>query len=175
MKASLTRYFKIKYTYPGKTFIHYEELVKWFAHYESADVEYTAVNLSGIECNVSYSSATPGALKTAEHILKGDILKPDELKELEFLPLVNRKLKLPLVLWAMFIHDRSLSSNALTTEFAARISDFVDSILSTNQKNILICNHGFVMMFLQKELIRRGFKSDKFKTPANGKIHIFDK
>jgi broad specificity phosphatase PhoE len=139
MKVGLTKHFKVKYTYPEKTFIRYKELVKWFAHYESADIEYTEIDLSGIEWHVCYSSATLRALKTAEHIFKSNILKPDELRELEFLPLVNKKLKLPLVLWAMFIRNRSLPSNALANEFAARISAFVDSILSTNQKNILIC------------------------------------
>jgi broad specificity phosphatase PhoE len=175
MKVGLVRHFRVKHAYPENTFIHYRELVKWFEHYESADVEYKDVDMCGIKWHKCYASAAPRALKTAGHIFNGNIIKCNELTELAFLPLVNRKLRLPLVLWAMFIRYRALSSNHLTNQFKMRIKLFADELMANNNKNILICSHGFVMMFLQKELLQRGFKGNRFKTPANGKIYIFEK
>ncbi|HEV7330545.1 MAG TPA: histidine phosphatase family protein [Flavisolibacter sp.] len=175
MKIGLIRHFSVKHAFPGKTFLYYEELVRWFEEYDAADIDYAVVDLCGINWHVCYSSATSRAVKTAEHIFDGNIIQLEELRELQFLPLVNTKLKLPLFLWAMFIRNRALSSNALTNEMITRLRSFVNTLMNNKNKNVLICSHGFVMMFLQKELIRRGFNGDKFNTPANGRIYLFEK
>jgi broad specificity phosphatase PhoE len=94
---------------------------------------------------------------------------------MDLLPLMNTYSKLPLLLWALLMRSKSRSSNRITDEFSAKISAFVDELLQANDQNVLVASHGFVMMFLQKELIKRGFTGDRFKTPANGKIYVFVK
>ncbi len=173
MRIGLVRHFKVKHAYPRKIFVGYEELVKWFDHYELADIEHQDIDLCEVTWDKCYSSSTSRALKTAERIFDGHIIQRDELKELNFLPLMNKNYKLPLILWALLIRNKSMSSNRVTEQYAAKLSAFLDEILLVKDKNVLIASHGFVMMFLQKELIKRGFTGDKFKTPINGKIYVF--
>ncbi len=175
MKIGLVRHFKVKHAYPSRMFVGHEELTKWFGHYDLADIEHQVVDLCGVTWDKCYSSPMPRALKTAESIFNGDIIKVDELQELNTLPLLNKRLKLPLILWAIIIRNKSLSSNLVTDEFTHKLKAFVDALLTEENKNLLICSHGFVMMFLYKELIKRGFKGDKFNTPVNGRIYLFEK
>ncbi len=175
MKIGLVRHFKVKHAYPQKFLVGYDELVRWFDHYDAADVEHQDVAPCGVTWEKCYSSSMPRALKTAQCIFSGDIIQRDELRELNLLPLMNTYKKLPLLLWALLMRNKSTSSNRITDEFSARISAFVDELLRANEKTVLVASHGFVMMFLQKELIQRGFKGDKFRTPVNGKVYVFVK
>jgi broad specificity phosphatase PhoE len=173
MRIGLIRHFKVKHAHPSKMFVGYDELVKWFDHYELAEIEHQTIDQCEITWDQCYSSSSSRALKTAKHIFSGSIIQRDELKELDFLPLMNKNYKLPLLFWALLIRNKSMSSNPVSEQYAAKLSAFVDEIILAKDKNILIASHGFVMMFLQKELIKRGFTGDKFKTPANGKIYVF--
>jgi broad specificity phosphatase PhoE len=175
MKIGLVRHFKVKHAYPQKFLVGYDELVSWFDQYDAADVEHQDVGPCGVTWEKCYASSMPRAVKTAQCIFSGDIIQRDELRELNLLPLMNSYNNLPLLLWAMLMRNKSRSSNRITDEFSARISAFVDELLQANDQNVLVASHGFVMMFLQKELIRRGFTGDKFRTPANGKMYIFSK
>jgi broad specificity phosphatase PhoE len=175
MKIGLVRHFKVKHAYPKKFLVGYEELVKWFDHYNIADIEHQDVGPCGVTWEKCYCSSMPRARKTAERIFSGDIIQRDDLIEMDLLPLMNTYSKLPLLLWALLMRSKSRSSNRITDEFSAKISAFVDELLQANDQNVLVASHGFVMMFLQKELIKRGFTGDRFKTPANGKIYVFVK
>jgi broad specificity phosphatase PhoE len=175
MKIGLVRHFKVKHAYPKKFLVGYDELVKWFDNYDLADIEHQDVGPCGVTWEKCYSSSMPRALKTAERIFSGDIIQRDDLVELNLLPLMNTYSRLPLLLWAMLMRSKSRSSNRVTHEFSAKISAFMDELLRANDQNVLVASHGFVMMFLQKELLRRGFTGDTFKTPANGRIYVFTK
>lgn len=175
MKIGLVRHFKVRHTYPKTFLVGYAELLKWFEHYNAADIEYRDVRPGGVTWEKCYSSSLPRALKTAECLFSGDIIRRDDLVELDLLPLMNTYGKRPLLLWAVLLRSKSRSSNPITDAFSARISAFVDELLRANDQHVLVASHGFVMMFLQKELLKRGFTGDRFGTPAHGKVYVFVK
>jgi broad specificity phosphatase PhoE len=175
MKIGLVRHFKVKYTLPQKRLLSRSDLIKWFDEYELNDVEHNDVDLRGIEWKRCFSSPVNRAMYTAERIHAGEIVKVPELKELDILHLMWGKIKLPLILWVILVRMKSSSSNEVTHEFRKKITAFVDGILLKSNEDTLIVSHGFVMMFLQKELARRGFKGDTFRTPENGKAYIYER
>ncbi|HTF04627.1 MAG TPA: histidine phosphatase family protein [Bacteroidia bacterium] len=175
MKIGLIRHFKVKYTLPKKTFLTRSDLIRWFDEYELNDVEHNEVDLRGIAWKRCFSSPVNRAIYTAEQIHTGEIVKVPELKELDILHLMWGKIKLPLILWIILVRMKSSSSNEVTHEFRKKITAFVDELLLKSNEDTLIVSHGFVMMFLQKELNRRGFKGDRFRTPENGKAYIYER
>jgi len=175
MQIGLVRHFKVRHTYPKTLLVGYDELLQWFDHYNGADIEYQDVRPCGVAWEKCYSSSLPRALKTAERLFSGDIIRRDDLVELNLLPLMNTYPKLPLLLWAVLLRNKSRASNPITDAFSARMGAFVDELLRANDQHVLVASHGFVMMFLRQELLKRGFTGDRFSTPAHGKIYVFVK
>lgn len=175
MKIGLVRHFKVKHTYPNNVLVSLEEVVHWFEGYESAEIEPILIDLRGIEFSRCYTSSADRALKTSAIIFKGEQTILHELRELDVLPLMNSKRKLPFLMWAILVRIKSFSSNRITDEFRNNILRFLDDLLSKNTEDVLIVSHGFVMMQMQKELRRRGFEGTGFRTPENGKLYVFEK
>jgi broad specificity phosphatase PhoE len=59
-------------------------------------------------------------------------------------------------------------------EIKKQLSETLDNILAGNE-DTLIVSHGGVMMFLRKELMRRGFRGPEFKIANNGQLYVFEK
>jgi broad specificity phosphatase PhoE len=86
MKVGLVRHFKVKKEFPKKTFTSQDELFEWFAQYDASDIEEGEVDLCGVEWKRCFTSDLPRAVKTAEKIYSGNIIKMKELREVpEFL------------------------------------------------------------------------------------------
>jgi Histidine phosphatase superfamily (branch 1) len=175
MKIGLIRHFKVKHKEPTNLLLTASEVIEWFAGYDLADVEHQAVDLKNINWERCFSSPLPRALTTATAIFDGEIEILNELKELAVFPLLGSNLKLPFLVWAIVIRIKSSSKNNTLSEFRNKIKTFVDEILLKEEKQTLVVSHGFVMIYLQKELKKRGFKGNGFGSPANAKIYIFEK
>jgi broad specificity phosphatase PhoE len=173
MRIGLIRHFKVKLEFPKKFLVSYDEVLQLLADYEQADVETKEVEMRGVTWDQCYASSATRALKTATHIYSGSIITRHDLQELNFLPLMNKRYKLPIILWALLIRSKSKSGNSVALASEEKLSNFVDVLMSGGGENVLVATHGLVMMYLRKELIKRGFKGEKFRTPANGKIYIF--
>jgi broad specificity phosphatase PhoE len=179
MKVGLVRHFKVKKGYPKKTFITTNELIQWFEEYDTADIEDGEIELCGIEWKRCFASDLPRAVKTAEKIYSGNIVKMKELREIPVYPIFKRNVKLPFLLWAILVraawlvnHKSQLESK---TDCIKRIGAVLDDILSQSEEDVLIVSHGALMMFMRKELVKRGFRGPAFKTPENGKLYIFER
>ena len=175
MKIGLVRHFKVKQPFPSKFLVSYNELVKWFDDYESGEIEYQPVDKLDANWTKCYASSSERATKTARHIFGDDIILIDSLRELSVLPLMNKKLRLPVLLWGILIRRKSVSRNSLTELFKNKITIFVDELVKGNDKAVLIVSHGLVMIYLQKELIARGFIGTPFRDPDNGKVYVYDR
>ena len=87
--------------------------------------------------------------------------------------------KLPILLWlflgriAWAISDKSQIESKLM--FAERVKYILEELILKEDNDVLIVSHGFLMMFLRKELVNRGFKGPNFKRAENGKIYVFEK
>ncbi|MBY0426137.1 MAG: histidine phosphatase family protein [Cytophagales bacterium] len=175
MKLGLVRHFKVNLEYPKRFLISFEELLAWFATYDRTEVKVVDADLGGVEWTKCYSSTMLRAVHTAKTIYSGEITATDALRELDILPLMRSSLRLPLVFWAIWIRRKSMASNPITDAFRARIRNFLDEQLAGNPENLLIVSHGFVMLYLEQELVRRGFSGKRIGRPAHGKVYVFEK
>lgn len=175
MRIGLVRHFKVKQAYPGKFLLTKSEVIKWFDGYESAEVESKEVDLYGINWKHCYASPLNRAVKTAGRIYDGETIQISELKELDILHLLTNRIRLPFMIWGILVRIKSLKSNTETNEFKNKIAAFVDELVLKNDTDILIVSHWFVMQVLQKELIKKGFKGNNFRSPDYGTVYIFEK
>lgn len=175
MKIGLVRHFKVKHKAPEKILLTASEVIEWFSGYDLADVEHQAVDLKNVNWERCFSSPLPRAMTTAKSIFDGEIEIVNELKELAVSPLLNSNLNLPFIVWAILIRIKSSSENDTLKRFRNTIKTFVDELLLQEEKQTLVVSHGFVMIYLQKELKSRGFNGKSFGSPANAKVYIFEK
>jgi broad specificity phosphatase PhoE len=178
MKVGLVRHFKAKKPYPQTFLITQKELFQWFEEYKDSDIEDGEVDLCGIKWKRCFTSDLLRAEKTAKKIYNENFIKMEKLREIQPAPLFRRNVKLPLFLWAALIrvtwiinHKSQIQSKKYVIE---RIGTVLDEILALDGEDVLVVTHGALMLFIRKELVKRGFKGPKLKTPANGKVYIYD-
>lgn len=174
MKIGLIRHFKVTLPYPTKWLVSYDEVVDWFAKYEHGELDIFPIDLGDEEWHAGYTSAAPRAVKTAKAIPAISFISSEEIKELDLIPHLKSNVRLPFMVWATWVKIVSSSSHEEVTVFKNRIASFVDKIMETHiDQNVLIVSHGFVMMFMQKELKKRGFQGKGFSSPKNGVVYTF--
>jgi broad specificity phosphatase PhoE len=179
MKVGLVRHFKVKKDFPKKLFISQNELCKWFEEYDHCDIEVGKVDLYDTKWNRCFSSDLTRAVKTAETIHNGKIIKLVDLREIKSSPIFKWNLKLPFLLWIIFVRIawaiKHRSQPESMADIRKRISSALDKIFSQSEEDVLIVSHAALMIFMRKELVKRGFKGPKVGTPQNGKLYIFEK
>ncbi|BAB04455.1 histidine phosphatase family protein [Halalkalibacterium halodurans] len=179
MKIGLLRHFKVTRGYPNRL-VTSDELMKWVEEYDASEVEANEVDLRGIEWEKCYSSDLPRAIQTAEAVYDGEIERMEALREIRLAPLFRMNVRLPLFVHLLFIRGAWLfnhkSQPEARQEVIVRIRSTLDEIVK-EEKDVLIVSHGGVMMFMRKELMRRGFRPQgaAFKRPENGKLYVFEK
>lgn len=179
MKIGLIRHFKVKKELPKKLFISQNELLKWFEEYDYCDVEYGSVELGKTHWTSCFSSDLSRAVRTAETIYTEDIVKMKELRELKAYPVFKRNVSLPMFVWGFLIrivwllnHKSQLES---VRDIRRRAGTVLDEILSRGQGDTLIVAHGALMLFMRKELVKRGFRGPRLRTPKNGKLYLYER
>ena len=128
MKIGLVRHFKVKHKLPGGFLIGHDALVQWFEGYNTADVIINPVDMGGINWQICYASTMSRAHITATHIYTGHISLHDELREISVLNLMNKKRRLPILLWALLIKRKTLSANSITQEVERKLEVFLDNL-----------------------------------------------
>jgi broad specificity phosphatase PhoE len=175
VKIGLLRHFKVKLKYPEKLIVSYDDVFNWFEKYGREEVEVKDVDLLGIDWKKCYSSPLYRAAVTTAAVYKKDVTVVNELMELDALPLLNKKSRMPFLLWGLMLKIKSTQRNKITNEFESNISVFLNDMLKNNSDDVLIVSHGFVMTFMQKELKKKGFKGKNFLVPAYGKVYVYEK
>jgi len=180
MRIGLVRHFEVLLKKPPrKKVITQSELIDWLEEYDRAEIEKARTSLQDIDWQRCYSSDLPRAITTAREIYKGEIVATEVLRELQLNPIFKKDVKLPYLLWPVIIRVAWLvnhkSQIKYKLESLKRIKDFIDELLSLHLENILIVSHGAIMIYLRKELKKRGFKGPKFSLPVNGELYVFEK
>ncbi|MFD1739213.1 histidine phosphatase family protein [Bacillus salitolerans] len=116
---------------------------------------------------------------TAKRAFDGDIVFMEDLREVKLSPFFYSSLKLPLFIHLLFIrlawYFNHKSQNQTKTEVIQKINKVIDQVMICNE-DTLVVGHGGIMMFMRKELLRRGFSGPNFGSrPENGKLYIFER
>jgi broad specificity phosphatase PhoE len=179
MKIGLVRHLKVKLGYPYRTLLTPDELGRWFDDYDASDIEDGEVDLGSVEWKRCFTSDLSRAENTAVQIYNGKIIKTKQLREIRAYPIFKKNIRLPFLVWAVLVrvawllnHKSQLDS---ITDVKKRIEAFIDEILLQSEEDVLIVSHGALMIYMRKELLKRGFKGPKFTSPANGKLYIYEK
>jgi broad specificity phosphatase PhoE len=176
MKVGLIRHFKVDHPFPQKKLLSKSEVIKWFEEYDAAEnIKYKDVDLCGIDWKQCYSSTMVRSVNTAKHFYKGEIVKIAALHEFAILHRLSDRIRLPFLLWGLIIRIKSFAINKDTDEFKNKIIAFVETLLANNERDILIVSHWFVMRVIRKELLKRGFVGDHFKSNEYGTLYVYER
>ncbi|MFS0597504.1 histidine phosphatase family protein [Peribacillus frigoritolerans] len=176
MKIGLVRHFKVAHEFPTGKSVTADDMKQWFVDYDAADIIYGTTLFGVEEWQECYCSDMSRAVKTAEHIFPGTVHRMEELREIPSPPLRGR-IKLPFILWAIWIRCCSVINKQTRAEikFAEqRINKVLDEVFAKGERSVLIVSHAALMVYMRKELIRRGFTGPKFKIARNGKLYVFE-
>jgi broad specificity phosphatase PhoE len=178
MKIGLVRHFKVNHPYPMKR-VERIELQQWLQGYDEADIEEKHIDLLGIEWTCCFVSDLPRALTTAKSIYNGELFVRSELREIPVSPFFKRGIKLSVKSHAVIMRLAWLCNHSSQTEKKAevkrRVTTVVDEILAEKRENVLVVSHGALMIYLRKELLKRGFKGEKFTRAHNARVYLYEK
>ncbi|WMM26242.1 histidine phosphatase family protein [Tissierella sp. MB52-C2] len=177
MKIGLVRHFEVIHSY--SKFMTSKGFEEWVNIYDTAPVRQDYPDESQIKWERCLSSDLPRALSTARHIYKGEIIGTKELREVHISPVFKTNIKLPFALWTVLGRMEWLcshgSQNEKKAETEERIRNFISYVISSQENNTLLVTHGFSMKYTQEDLLKQGFKGEKFIKAQNGKMYIFKK
>jgi broad specificity phosphatase PhoE len=153
----------------------------WAHWYDTTDVHSKPVPRAGEGWDLCYCSDLPRAQYTANYLFSGPIEVTPLLREVPFSGFLPRRARLPLFLWqstsrlGWYLNHKSQSENRRQT--LGRIVAFAKMLQERHQgdERILIVSHGFYMQFLEKELLRSGFRGQVPMRPHGGIIYRFEK
>jgi hypothetical protein len=177
MKIGLLRHFKTDYRFLERC--DSEAYNNEYLNYEKSHIiPVGAKDFTG-DYTICYAGTAPRALETAESVFAKEIIPTAELREVPLQAIFTTRIKLPLKLWHFInrigwaFNAKKMPENRKQTENRAR--QFLGKIVEPNpsDKKILLVTHGFFMVSLQSELIKRGFKGKEFIRPEHGILYEF--
>lgn len=177
MKVGLLRHFKVTLGYPNKL-VTSQELLNWQKEYNQSQVEEVEIHHQDEKWVKCYSSDLERAKLTAFKAFEGEIIFLEDLREMTLYPVIHTEFRLPLWLHVTLIRIAWLlghkSQKESKQEVIKRINRVLDQALAHGE-DILIVGHGGIMMFMRKELLKRGFSGPKFNRAENARVYIFNK
>ncbi|HEY0838259.1 MAG TPA: histidine phosphatase family protein [Azospirillum sp.] len=180
MKIGLVRHFEVIRGYPVGGWLTQDTFNQWMREYDESDVRIGAADLGGIAWDRCYSSDLPRALKTAAVLHAGPIVTTDRLREPAIRPFfTTSRVGLPFWTWTLMLRLAWLTSHPSQAEvkraFLANVQGMADELLSHADGNTLVVGHAGFMIFLRRELLRRGLTGPRFRLPENGRLYVFER
>ena len=177
MRIGLMRHYKVSIN-NNKIWMDSVDFSNWVKQYDQSNIYINSSFDTKFSWDVCYSSDMIRAIKTAEAIYKGRIIKTKQLREIEINPLFDSRMRFHLNVWLIlgrfgWLLNHPSQENKNSTLLRARA--FLDDVEENNQEhhNVLIVSHGAFMTVLKQELNRRGYRGDKFAKPQNGRIYTY--
>ncbi|UNK17001.1 histidine phosphatase family protein [Paenibacillus sp. N3/727] len=177
MRVGLVRHYKV-IDHTTNYWMSSKDFTDWITQYNTADIYLQNKITTHQNWERCYSSDMIRAIRTAESIYNGDLIITDLLREIEIGPLFQSNHKLHINMWLIFGRlgwfFKHRSQENKTSTFI-RAKKLLDTIEGRGDREVLIVSHGAFMTLLRRELLRRGYKGDRFTKPINGKIYTYMK
>jgi broad specificity phosphatase PhoE len=177
VRIGLMRHFRVKEPLPvgWRTA---GQLYEWRQNYEASEVIAGQIDAGTVMWQKCLSSDLKRAYVTAQAAHTGEILQTPLLRELDANPFRTGRLLLPIWLWRVVLHlawaTSHESQRAARDDFMKRVVAVAD-LLEAERENTLVVSHAGMMMYLRKELMRRGFRGPKFGLAEHARAYVFER
>jgi broad specificity phosphatase PhoE len=177
MRIGLARHFPVRLSWPTG-WPTAQELHDWRACYDAAPITPLPVADETEHWQGCLASDLPRALLTAAALFRGEITPLPELREAETVPMPTGPLRLPVRAWRLLYQMAWAfgfrSQKALRDDFHARIRTVAD-LIESRQANTLVVSHAGTMIYLRRELVRRGYQGPGFGIPEHGRVYVLER
>lgn len=176
MKIRLLRHFEVINQAPKRC--NSEEYNQACLQYDSSDIVENIPDLSIDDYSICFSSNIKRAVNTARTVFQKEIIITNELAEVPIRALFKTRIRIPFVLWNIInrigwlLNCKKLPETRRQTR--ERASRFLAKLCQSNHQNVLIVTHGFFMLTLQEELLKRGFKGERIVRARHGLLYEFE-
>ncbi len=173
MRIGLARHFPVSVPWPSGWRTS-AELQAWREQYDVAEVVPFPVADETSNWSLCYSSNLPRAETTARALFRGEITSLAMLREGTFGPFPTGGLRLPVWLWRGVIRLAWLgghrSQKHLRDDFFNRVRSVAD-LIESHREDLLLVSHAGMMLYLHKELMRRGFRGPRIGIAQHARVY----
>ena len=177
MRIGLARHFRVQEPWPAGR-VTLAELLAWRRRYDQAAVCPVPVEDQSARWSRCYASDLPRAVATAEAMYAGGIILHAGLREAEFAALPGLHGRFPVWVWRILIRVAwtagHSSQRSLRDDFVRRVSAVAD-VIEAQAESALVVSHAGTMIYLRKELARRGFHGPKFGVAEHARVYEFER
>jgi broad specificity phosphatase PhoE len=177
VRIGLMRHFRVQEPLPSG-WRTAGQLHQWRQTYEASDVIPGPVDVGATPWLKCLSSDLRRAYLTAQAAHAGLITQTPLLREMEAHPFRTGGLRLPIWIWRWILHVSWATSHesqrAARDDFRQRMQAAAD-LLEAEQDDTLVVSHAGTMMYLRKELLRRGFRGPKFGIAEHARTYVFER
>ena len=177
MRIGLIRHFPVTEPWPSG-WVTSDDLQRWRERYDAAAPIIGPIEVSRIAWQRCFSSDLKRAYVTAQAAYSGTIEQTPLLREVETLPFASGRLRLPRRGWRWVFRLAWLtghkSQRAARDDLHRRVRTMAD-LLEAESMDALVVSHAGMMLFLRKELLRRGFQGPNFRLAEHGRLYVFER
>jgi len=177
MRIGLVRHFPVTEALPSG-WMTSDELQQWRARYEVAEPIIKPINVGSVAWQRCFSSDLRRAYMTAQTAYAQSIVQTPLLREVEMLPFATGRLRLPVGAWQWVFRLAWLtghkSQRPARDDLHRRVRETAD-LLGAEPTDALVVSHAGMMIFLRKELLRRGFQGPDFRVAEHGRLYLFER
>ncbi|HEV7404724.1 MAG TPA: histidine phosphatase family protein [Chthoniobacteraceae bacterium] len=177
MRIGLLRHFPVAEPLPSG-WMTAAQLHAWRERYEASPARPTGAKLEASQWPRCYASDLLRAYTTARALYPGEIVQTPLLREVEVAEFRTGNLELPVRLWKWIIQGAFLtghrSQRTSRDQFVSRVRAAAD-LAESAESDALMVSHAGTMLYLRKELIRRGFRGPRFTVAEHARLYVFER
>lgn len=176
-RVGLLRHFPVREGYP-RGWCTAVELAAWRDRYDGSPVVPGAFDLGGVDWVRCVCSPLPRARDTAARVFSGPVEVLEDLKEAEFGPLGTGWLRLPALGWRLWMQVAWRVGHASQREFRDAFRQRVHRAADRLERGgdpTLVVSHAGMMLYLGRELARRGFRGPRLGVAEHARAYVFER
>lgn len=177
MRLGLFRHFPVREGYP-RGWCTSVELEAWRVRYDASAVDAGDFDLGGVSWERCVCSPLFRARETAARVFQGPVEVLEELKEAEFRAFGTGRLRLPAMGWRLLMQAAWRAGHPSQREFRdafhQRVRRAADR-LEHGASSTLVVSHAGLMLYLSRELRRRGFRGPRLGLAEHARVYVYER